>query len=133
MTQETDQLSSLHQWWNNISFDGKEDYQLSEKGELILIAKNGHKERVVGTLQAENADVIFRTLTEKFTELEARVKELQNDWNTVDDKLKLHSLPLCPQKPVLFAASLCCLSGFPLFPPVPIQKTGKRQQNYSGN
>ena len=91
MAQETDQLSSLHQWWNNISFEGKDDYQLSDKGELILTAKNGHKERIVGTLQAENADVIFRTLAEKFAELESRVKELQNDWNAVDDKLKLYS------------------------------------------
>lgn len=91
MTQETDQLSSLHQWWNSISFEGKNDYQLNEKGELVLAAKNGHKERVVGTLQTENADVIFRTLTAKFSELEARLKELQHEWNTADDKLKLHS------------------------------------------
>lgn len=89
MTQDTNQSATLSSWWNQLSFEHKELYTLSEQGELILKEYGGYKQRPVGTLDAENMDMIFKLLTDKFPEVEAKVTELVTEWNAEEDKVKL--------------------------------------------
>lgn len=87
MTQETNQASTLSSWWNEASFAGKEMYSLKENGDLVL--KIGNEERTVATVTAENADMVVKVLSDKFSEVEGRMKELQAEWDAADDKLKV--------------------------------------------
>lgn len=47
------------------------------------------KEREIAHITGENADMVLRTLTEKYVAAEARVKELELEWLVTEDKLKL--------------------------------------------
>jgi hypothetical protein len=86
---QQDQNFDLTGWWNEQSFTGKELFQLSETGEIILIGGSNTKERIIATVSAENADVVIKTLLEKFGNISARVKELEIEWLAATDKLKL--------------------------------------------
>ena len=88
MTQETNQATALSAWWNETSFAGKDQYQLKETGELVF--KPGTKEeRVVTTVTADNAEMVLKVLTDKFAEVEAKMKELQTEWDATEDKHKM--------------------------------------------
>jgi HAMP domain-containing protein len=76
-------------WWNEQSFPGKELFTFLETGEIILPAGNNIRERSIGTVSAENADPVFRNLVEKFASAEARVLELELEWQNTEDKTKL--------------------------------------------
>ncbi|MEZ5017690.1 MAG: DUF349 domain-containing protein [Flavipsychrobacter sp.] len=86
MTQE----NTLQTWWAEVTFPTKEQYQLSETGDLVLNPIEGNKERTIITLELNNADAQLKSLLEKFPEVEAKVKELQDEWDVEqEDKLKL--------------------------------------------
>ena len=87
MSQE--QSFDLTAWWNELSFPSKELYKIDEAGKLILCANNTVRERVIADITPENADIVIKTLVEKFDEVEARVKEVEIEWITVEDKLKM--------------------------------------------
>lgn len=91
MTQENNhnELSTLQTWWNEISFPSKNQYELNESGELILKSNPLYKERIMATLTADNADIVLKALTDKFPEVEAKLTELQAEWDSNEDKLKL--------------------------------------------
>jgi len=89
MTNEMNGSSPLQSWWDNLSFTGKNLYHLRENGELVLQAINNNKERVIANLSIENAEAILKAMTDKFPEVEVRFKELQAEWNTTEDKLKM--------------------------------------------
>lgn len=89
MTQENNTQTTLSEWWEQLSFDHKSLYTLNEQGELLLSAYHDYKERSVGSLTIENADVVFKLLVDKFPEVEAKVTELTDEWNAEEDKLKL--------------------------------------------
>lgn len=84
-----EQNFDLTGWWNEQAFAGKELFKLQETGELILLAGNNIKERTIATISQENADVVVKTLLEKFTGLETKVNELELEWQAAEDKLKL--------------------------------------------
>ncbi|WP_276132811.1 DUF349 domain-containing protein [Polluticoccus soli] len=88
MTQETNQATALTSWWNEASFAGKEMYSLKDNGELVLHMAPG-EERTVATVTAENADMVLKVLSDKFSEVEGRMKELQTEWDAAEDKLKV--------------------------------------------
>lgn len=87
MSQET--TLDLLTWWGEQSFAGKEFYNLEADGTLMLLAGNNIKERVVATLAPENADVVLKTLQEKFAAIEAKVLEMEVEWIATEDKLRL--------------------------------------------
>jgi len=87
MSQET--TLDLLTWWGEQSFAGKEFYNLEADGTLMLLAGNNIKERVVATLAPENADVVLKTLLEKFASIEAKVLEMEVEWIATEDKLRL--------------------------------------------
>ncbi|RYE25752.1 MAG: DUF349 domain-containing protein [Sphingobacteriales bacterium] len=87
MTQEAN--NTLSAWWNDQSFTGKEQFSLNENGELALAAHGAFNERTVGTLTEENAAISFKALSDKFPEVQAKVLEVENEWNAAEDKLKL--------------------------------------------
>ncbi len=76
-------------WWNGLSFDGKELFNLSEDGRLVLHAGDTEKERLIAEINAENSAAMLSSLGEKYYQLQAKVAELTNEWNTSEDKLKL--------------------------------------------
>lgn len=88
MTQENNQ-SALSEWWAQLNFSSKNLYTLSDEGELQLQGYNDYKQRTVATVSADNPDMVFNLLVEKFPEIEAKVTELVNEWNAEQDKLKL--------------------------------------------
>ncbi len=88
MAAEPNQMT-LQTWWEEISFNGKEQYQLKENGELVLQPLHNNKERVIATFSTENADTILKALKDKFSEVDGKIKELETEWVAADDKLKL--------------------------------------------
>jgi len=87
--QETTQ-SALQNWWNEVSFEGKDMYRLDDNGDLVLAKGLNNTERVITTFTADTADSILKALIEKYKEAADRVKELQLEWVAAEDKLKLH-------------------------------------------
>src|ERR1043165_3467232 len=86
MTQEVNQ-SALLSWWEEQSFAGKEHYSLDEKGTLTF--KAADKERVIANLTEGNSAATFKTLTDKFAELQTRVSEVKTEWDKNEDRSKL--------------------------------------------
>ncbi len=85
MTQE----NTWQAWWNEVTFEAKEKYRITEEGILYLTVEDG-KERQISELQIEDADLQLKSLQDKFPEVEAKVKELQQEWEAEqEDKLKL--------------------------------------------
>jgi hypothetical protein len=91
MTNEETQSNSLQNWWDNFDFEGKNYCELKETGELVLKATPNYPERNLATLHIEIADAAIKALLEKFPEVEKRVKDTLDEWETIDDKLKLVS------------------------------------------
>jgi len=89
MTTEVTPTNALQQWWNNADFAGKEFCELKENGELVLKKTNTHPERTIASLTPENVAALSKALIDKFPEVEGRAKELQQEWETTEDKLKL--------------------------------------------
>lgn len=89
MTQDSNHATTLSAWWEQLSFDHKSLFTLNEQGELMLMEFHDYKQRPVGTLTADNADMLFNLLVEKFPEVEAKVTELVTEWNAEEDKLKM--------------------------------------------
>ena len=87
MDQET--LEALKNWWNEVSFEGKEIYRLEDNGDLVLTKGVSNTERVIANLAPDTADAVLKTLVEKYNEAAARIKELQVEWVATEDKLKL--------------------------------------------
>lgn len=80
---------TLQQWWDECTFSSKGLYQLKENGDIVLQALGGNGERTIATVAAENAEIVLKALLEKFPEVEAKIKELQQEWDSTADKLKL--------------------------------------------
>lgn len=85
-TSETNQ-PTLHSWWEELSFPGKEHYELNETG--ALICKQNGKERTIANLTLSNSAATYKQLSDKYAELQTRFKELNDEWETADDKSKL--------------------------------------------
>lgn len=90
MTEENKQELTLTEWWATANFDGKQMYSLTDNGELTMRSIGSLPERVVTTIELNNADIILNSLVEKFPEVEEKAKELQNEWEAEQDKLKLY-------------------------------------------
>lgn len=80
--------NALQQWWSETVFPAKDFYQLKDDGTLVLTL-NGKPERTIATLATDNAEIVLKALQDKFGEIETKVKELQAEWDTAEDKLKL--------------------------------------------
>jgi hypothetical protein len=89
MTPESAPANNLAAWWETVSFEGKDQFTLSDTGELNLKASGDYKERTVANLDEGNAAIAFKALQDKFPEVQAKVNELQTEWNNAEDKLKL--------------------------------------------
>ncbi|OSZ82247.1 hypothetical protein CAP35_02970 [Chitinophagaceae bacterium IBVUCB1] len=76
-------------WWGNTRFTGKENYNLTQDGQLMQNAIGSLKERVISTLQADTAEITLKALKDKFGEVENKFKELAAEWDATADKLKL--------------------------------------------
>lgn len=76
-------------WWNEQSFQGKDLFKINELGALSLCSYRFLKERNIAYPTLENADTVLKNLQEKFLGVDAKVKEIEHDWNTAEDKLKL--------------------------------------------
>ena len=86
MTPDTNQ-PTLQSWWAELSFPGKDQYELTDTG--ALVSKQNGNERTLATLTMGNSEATYKQLTEKYTELQTRVNELNEDWGKNEDKGKL--------------------------------------------
>ncbi len=89
MTTDSQTTSSLPDWWDTVSFNGKENFYLRENGELVLRQTHFWEERVITTLNPESAEMTLKALIEKFPEVEAKMKELETEWSAAEDKQKM--------------------------------------------
>lgn len=89
MTNEETQSNSLQTWWENFDFDGKDYCELKENGELVLKATPLHAKRTLASLNNDIAEAAIKALLEKFPEVEKRVKDILEEWETAEEKLKL--------------------------------------------
>jgi len=81
--------TAMQTWWNTVSFEGKELYTLTEKGELILQPVDDIPARQIAILTEQDANTILDELKEKYIEAAAKLKELEIEWVATEDKLKL--------------------------------------------
>lgn len=79
----------LKTWWETTDFEGKAYCQLKEDDTLVLTATPFSEERTISHLTADNAPAVVKAFTDKFPEVTARIAELNTEWDTTDDKLKL--------------------------------------------
>ena len=89
MTTEVTPIETLSAWWANTDFEGKDFCELKENGELVLKSDGVHPARTIAHLTYENAGAAVKALVEKFPEVLARFKEVEQEWAQTDDKLKL--------------------------------------------
>lgn len=89
MTTEVTPKDSLKQWWENAELKDKAFYKLEDNGDLCLRASEYHSARIITNLTLENASALLKALEEKFPEVEARVYELEQEWEATPEKLKL--------------------------------------------
>lgn len=69
-----EQLDPLRNWWQELSFAGKEHYRLDDEGNITL-AISGMAEVPVGNVAEENRDALLKQLQDQF---DAATKSLQN-------------------------------------------------------
>lgn len=86
MTPTLNDLTELTTWWNTRVFSGKEYCVLDSNGELRLTA---FPDKIVATLNTETGDAVIKALTDKFEEISSKIRELENEWDATEDKLKL--------------------------------------------
>ena len=92
LTNNTPAAAPLKDWWDTVVFEGKDYCQLNDDGNLVLKATPFSEERVLNShLTVENGPAAIKALTDKFPEVAARVTELQQEWDSTDDKLKMVS------------------------------------------
>ncbi len=89
MTTEVTQTDTLQQWWNDADFEGKKYCELKENGDLTLRQTPLCPERMIAALTTDNATALTKALVEKYPEVEIRVKEVREEWDNNNDKLKL--------------------------------------------
>lgn len=84
-----DKSAQLSEWWKNASIEGKEFTTLMEDGTLMLNATPFSEARSIGNLTADNAVAVTKALTDKFPDAVARIKDLGDEFENAEDKLKL--------------------------------------------
>lgn len=89
MTTEVTPADALQNWWTNTNFKGKEFCTLTEAGELVLRQNGDPKGRTIAHLTVENADAAIKALVDKFSEIDSRFRELEQECTTATDRLKL--------------------------------------------
>jgi hypothetical protein len=76
-------------WWDAISFVGKDFTELRPDGMLMLKATPFSPTRELQHIHPETASAATHALTEKFKEVETKVREISADWNASTDKPKM--------------------------------------------
>ncbi|HRO44007.1 MAG TPA: DUF349 domain-containing protein [Flavipsychrobacter sp.] len=89
MTTEVSNAEALKQLWSNADLPGKDFFELKDNGDLVLKKTSSHPERIIASLTPENFSALTKALADKFPEVEGRLNELQTEWTTTEDKLKL--------------------------------------------
>jgi hypothetical protein len=89
MTTDVTPADALRSLWDNADFNGKEFCALKDNGDLVLKKSDSHAERTIGSLTPENVSLVTKALLEKFPEVEARVGEVEAEWNASEDRVKL--------------------------------------------
>ncbi len=81
--------ADVQQWWTATEVPGKDFAELREDGSLFLRATASAPERRLGTLRADTKEATVKALTDKHTEVVARVEEVETAWGAAEQKTKL--------------------------------------------
>jgi hypothetical protein len=81
--------SNTNAWWDTLQFEGKEFTELRPDGTLMLKATPFAPERELQPLHPESAQATIQALSDKFKEVESKIRELSSEWNHSEDKKKL--------------------------------------------
>jgi len=74
--------------WEELDFAGKEFCSINEAQELVLAPTAYSPARILSSVNLANCETVTAALAEKFAEVEAKMKELEAEWQQADDKLK---------------------------------------------
>jgi hypothetical protein len=85
-----EQATTLLDWWQEQSFDGKSLFALSAEGSLTLKESSLYPSREIAQLNLQNLSVTVATLQKKFDEAQLKIQELQEEWQQTEEKVKLH-------------------------------------------
>lgn len=89
MTHDENAAALLHDWWDKISFPGKDCCALQETGALVLYPADKDRERILVTLTPGQADAVVDALVGQFGHVREKVMALQTEWETIEDKQKI--------------------------------------------
>lgn len=81
--------SNPNAWWDALQFEGKDFTELRADGTLMLKATPFAPERELQPLHPESAQATIQALSDKFREVESKIRELSSEWNHSEDKKKL--------------------------------------------
>lgn len=76
-------------WWDRLNFEGKDFTELRPDGMLMLKGTPYAPERELQMLHPDSAEATVKALTDKFGEVQTKVRELASEWNLSEDKKKL--------------------------------------------
>lgn len=89
LTNDVPEVQTSKKWWDETEFPAKPYCELKDEHTLVLKATPFSEERVVTQLTADNAAGVIKAFSDKFSDVESRFKELSDEWNGTEDKLKL--------------------------------------------
>lgn len=81
---------TVSQLWQNVDFEGKQQYVINGQDELLLHLENASNQPLlISKLQVNTFNTTIELLRQKFAELQRNVLDLANEWGQSADKLKL--------------------------------------------
>lgn len=84
-----EQVIGITLWWEEQTFPGKELFSLDDNGTLTLVQTGDLKERVIATIPADGADQALKHLTDKFEQVQTRIRDTEGEWLAAEDKIKM--------------------------------------------
>lgn len=90
--QNKEQGIFLQDYWQELSFEGKDYFRLEPEGTLIRSSSGKHeKDRVIAVLTNENCKETIDELKQKFDDAQQQFYQLKKDWEQEEDKIRLLS------------------------------------------
>lgn len=85
-TSATTAIDQLKTWWDAKHFDAKEFCTIDTNGALKVAP---FTERIMATLNHITGDAVIQNLIDKYADLTKQTEELEKEWSSTEDKLKL--------------------------------------------
>jgi hypothetical protein len=116
--------------WNELNFSGKEFCSLNDGQEIVLNATAYSPVRKLSQVNNTNCEAVVTALSDKFADVQAKVAELEAEWQKTEDKTKCAGKIARLKEYLLHANALGNYT--PLFESL-IAKEGVVEEQYASN